>query len=153
MSIASQKIEQITSYYIFHKQIKCIFNSGINPFYEGVNFFDRLEGDVNKAQLLYVIDINWINCWKKYSGYNLFCSYLEQNKSENLISKEDYQKEIEEICNNMKNTNEITNSEEYKPPPLIDNESYLNTFIHKLVLNIEDFDCVLDEKTYKLFEK
>ncbi len=153
MSIASQKIEQITSYYIFHKQIKCIFNSGINPFYEGVNIWDRLARDVNKAQLLYVIDINWINCWKKYSGYNLFCSYLEQNKSENLISKEDCKKEIEEICNNMKNTNEITNSEEYKPPPLIDNESYLNTFIHKLVLNVEDFDCVLDEKTYKLFEK
>ena len=152
MSIASQKVEQITNYYIFHKQIECIFNSGANPIFQKKSFFDFLSLDKNNAQNLYVVDKNWINCWKKYSGYNLTYSYLEKDQNLDFTSEENCKNEIKEICNNMILMNQITESEEYKPPSM-DNESYGNRFIHKLILNLEDFDCLVDEKTFNLFKK
>ena len=47
---------------------------------------------------------------------------------------------------------EINNNEESKPP-IMDNESFGNLFIHKLILEKEDFDYLVDEKTYDLFKK
>ena len=152
MSISSKKVEQITNYYIFHKQIECIFNLGANPIFKKKSFLDFLSLDNNNAQNLYVVDKNWINCWKKYSGYNLAYSYLEKDQNLDFTSEENCKNEIKEICNNMILMNQITESEEYKPPSM-DNESYGNIFIHKLILNLEDFDCLVDEKTFNLFQK
>ena len=102
-------------------------------------------------EILYVVDINWINCWKKYSDYNAAIKYLE--KIENKFnSEQEFKNEIKEICDNMVLTGEITNSENYKPGPM-DNESFGNNFIHKLELKLEDFDSLVDEETFTLLKK
>ena len=151
MSVSSKKIEQITYYYLFHKQIELIFNFEKNFLYKNQkNFFDYL---INKSphEYFYVIDINWINCWKKYSGYNKALNYLE--KIDNKINSEkEFKNEIEEICKNMVLTEEITDSEDYKPP-IWNNERYGNIFIHKIIFNLKDFDCLVDENTYNLLKE
>ena len=59
----------------------------------------------------YILDINWINSWKKYSQYNSAILNLNDIK-ENLDDEEKFKKEIKERCDNMILTGEINNSEE-----------------------------------------
>ena len=77
MKVASQKSKQIINYYLFHKKIDFIFNFGTNPLYKSPekNFFNSGNNILEK---FYIIDINWINSWKKYSNYNSAITYLEK---------------------------------------------------------------------------
>ena len=134
-NIIEKKIEQIEEYYILHKRIKYIFELGYNP----------LEKYKNK---LYIIDINWINHWKKYSNYLKAQQYFEVN---GLDNEKELKKVINEMCKNMIKTNEI-NSDGIIPPPM-NNEIEANFFFNKLIYNIEDFDCLINKNNYKLFQK
>ena len=151
MSISSKKIEQITHFYLFHKQIELIFNFGINFLYKKQSSFFWLSAKKEPNDNFYIIDINWINSWKNYSGYNKFLNYLEKRENK-FNSEKELKKEIEEICNNMVLTGEITDSE-YCKPPSWNNESYGNLFIHKIFYNLEDFDCLVDEETFNFLKE
>ena len=142
------KAKQIEHYYIFHKKISNIFNFGNNPFYKP-NKRGFFSPDINYKKSFYIINKNWIKIWKKYSQYDKAVSYFEKKEYEN---EEDFKKHVKEICNNMVLMGEINNNEESKPP-IMDNESFGNLFIHKLILEKEDFDYLVDEKTYDLFKK
>ena len=153
MNVAKNKTNQIAKFYLFHKKINSIFNRGINLLFKfpQKNFFNFLiPTDVNKIENFYIININWINSWKKYSQYNEAKKNLDLLNVDALI-EEQFKEEIKKICNDMISAKEIKNSEEFKPIE-IDNQSYGNIFLHKLIYNLEDFESLVDEDTYKLFK-
>ena len=154
MEVAQKKAKQIKYYYLFHKKIYNIFNYGLNPFYKNpektlINII--LAKDINVLEYFYILDINWINSWKKYSQYNSAILNLNDIK-ENLDDEEKFKKEIKERCDNMILTGEINNSEKFKPSQIKYNSSG-KIFIHKIYYNLEDFDCLVDEKTFDLFQE
>ena len=131
--IIKKKGEQITEYYFLHKIIKYIFESKYNQKYENE---------------LYIIDINWINHWKNYSNY--------LNAQKNFDEAEIYDKKaliksVEEMCQNMINTGEI-NFNGVIPPPM-NNEIEENFFCNKLIYNLEDFNCLINENNYRSFQE
>ena len=103
----------------------------------------------NDLEYFYILDINWINNWKKYLRYNSVVIYLNDIK-ETLDDEEKFKKEIKEICDNMILTGEINNSEELKLTQIEYNSSG-KIFIHKIYYILDDFDCLVDEKTFDLF--
>ena len=154
MEVAQKKAKQIKYYYLFHKKIYNIFNYGLNPFYKNpektlINII--LAKDINVLEYFYILDINWINSWKKYSQYNSAILNLNDIK-ENLDDEEKFKKEIKERCDNMILTEEINKSEKFKPSQIEYNSSG-KIFIHKIYYNLEDFDCLVDEKTFDLFQE
>ena len=154
MEIAQKKAKQIEYYYLFHKKIYNIFNNGLNPFYkypEKTLLNKIFIKDINVLDYFYILDINWINSWKKYSQYNSAILNLNDIK-ENLDDEEKFKKEIKERCDNMILTGEINNSEKFKPSQIKYNSSG-KIFIHKIYYNLEDFDCLVDEKTFDLFQE
>ena len=66
--------------------------------------------------------------------------------------EEEIEKEIKTSCDNMILTEQINNSDYFKPLSM-NNESYGKTFMNKLILNLENFESIVDEETYKLFDK
>ena len=86
----------------------------------------------NKIQQVYLIDSNWIKAWKKYSNY------------ENIITLQKNYKFLKKI--NFLNYNKKHGLEELITG---NSDSFLNKAVHK----ITDFDCLVDEMTYKLFKR
>ena len=153
--IENAKINQIIQYYSFHKKIECIFKSGYNPFfkYQKSNKFKKITNIKNEfifEEELHIIDNTWIDYWKTYSNYETAKSYFDKIQyDENNESK--FEKEIKEMCQNMLRTKEI-NSEGERPPHMF-NELEGNHFRHKLILDISDFNYVINDKTYQYFTK
>ena len=129
------KVQQIIEYYFLHKKIKYIFETGYNA-------FEKYE---NK---LYIININWINHWKEYSNYFKAQNYFDEVGIDN---EKALKKSVEEMCKNMITTNEI-NSNGVIPPPM-NNETEGNFFYNKLIYNLEDFNCLINENNYQSFKK
>ena len=97
-------------------------------FNEGINF-NPSEQKIK----LYFIDNNWIRSWKNYSRY------------EDVIKMERDYKFLEE--NGFLNYNEKHYLGDFKT-----GKSYSN-FLYITVHKREDFDCIVDEKTYNLFKR
>ena len=60
--------------------------------------------------------------------------------------------EIKQSCENMVLTGEVNNNGENKPIIFFNNGIFCRKFIHKLVLNLNNLDSLVDENTYKLFK-
>ena len=151
--IALKKADQILNFYLFQTKIKMIFQTGINPLHKPLErgFFSSLiHNDINTVYKLYIVNLDWINSWKKYSGYNSTVSNLENIKG--YKSEEEFKKEIKGICKNMALTGQITNTEENKPSPMT-NDIYGTTFIHKPFFELQDLDSIVNEKTFNLFKE
>ena len=158
MKIAKEKAEQIAYYYLFHKKIELIFQQGENHLYNYLskNYFTKffLNSDVNEKQKFYIIDDNWIKNWKYYVNYNCAKKYLDTINVFEYKNEDDYMKEIKERCDNMILTGEISNDSNNLPFIFInDINLFERTFIHKIKLNLEYFDSLIDEKTYELLFK
>ena len=158
MEIAKEKAEQIAYYYLFHKKIELIFQQGENHLYNYLskNYFTKffLNSDVNEKQNFYIIDDNWIKNWKYYVNYNCAKKYLDTINVFEYKNEDDYMKEIKERCDNMILTGEISNDSNNLPFIFIkDNNLFVNNFIHKIKLNLEYLDSLIDEKTYDLFKE
>ena len=135
--IKNNKKLQIIEYYLFHRKIECFFNFGYIPFcLEKNNYFEEL----------YIVNKDWINYWKNYSNYNIAKSYFDKLNS----NIENLKEEIENMCDNMINTEEI-NSHGVSPSSM-DNEKAGNHFCSKLILKLEDLDYFISKKNYELFK-
>ena len=154
MEDIKKKAKQIKYYYLFHKKIYNIFNFELNSFfkYPEKTLLNKIfANDINALEDFYILDIKWINKWKKYSQYDSAMLNLNDIK-EDLDDEEKFKKKIKERCDDMILTGEINNSEEFKPSQIEYNSSG-QIFIHKIYYNLEDFDCLVDEKTYDLFQE
>ena len=156
MKEANKKAEQITSYYLFHKKIELIFQKGINHLYKYVskNFFTKffINDYINEKQEFFILEDNFVKTWKSYVNYDIAKKYLDKIDILKYNNEEEYISEIKECCENMILTGEINNDEKNKPTINLDNNHiFSKKFIHKLILNLDDFDSLIDIKTYLLF--
>ena len=142
------KKKAIEYYYYFHKKIELIFTTGFNPFfkYEKKNNFLFSKGNI-KEEEFYIFDEKWINLWKNNSGYNIAKKYLDKIE---LKEEKELEKDVEEMCNNMVLTGEINNFTNNKIPKM-DNERAWRPFLNKIIYELSDFDCLVDERTFNLF--
>ena len=106
------------------------FHEQINSYFT-IGYNGKAENNKHK-QTLYFIDNNWIKKWKDYSKYETI---------KNLIMKDNNFKYEGENYNKNHNLGDLKTGDAYN--------NFLATIVHK----IEDFDCLVDENTYKLFKK
>ena len=71
--------------------------------------------------------------------------------NEDYNDDDKYKAEIEERCNNMILTGEINNNGNNFNQQNIESEFDKRNFIHKLILNLDDFDCLVDKDTYNTY--
>ena len=115
--------DEIKSYYEFHEQINSYFTIGYNG---------KAENSKHK-QTLYFIDNNWIKKWKDYSKYETIKNFITTKDNNFKYEGQNY--------NKIHNLGDLKTGDAYN--------NFLATIVHK----IEDFDCLVDENTYKLFKK
>ena len=106
------------------------FHEQINSYFT-IGYNGKAENNKHK-QTLYFIDNNWIKKWKDYSKYETI---------KNFIMKDNNFKYEGENYNKNHNLGDLKTGDAY------------NTFLATIVHKIEDFDCLVDENTYKLFKK
>ena len=106
------------------------FHKDIESYFkEGFN--KNGNGNIKK---LYFIDEEWLISWKA------FCNY--ENVIQNLDKGKDY------LINNQ-----ILNNYDECLPSYIQKGNSKDFFLTKTMYDIEDFNCIIDTKTYKLFKK
>ena len=135
--------ERIISYYLFHREIQSVFE---NENQELNNYSLDLFGNEIKIEKLYILDNDWIIYWTNYAEYNTIKEELDKeyffNDRENI-------KLLQIKCQNIINSKNI---QEFEHSFNNNNKAYTN-FISKNILNLKDFDNIVDEKTYKLLKK
>ena len=147
-NIQNDKIKQIIEYYLLNKKFENIFINGYNELYHySRNTFEKITNhlDITLEEELYIIDINWIDYWKEYSGYEKAKTYFDQILLETK-KKKHLKKNIEEACQNMLLTNEI-NSDGICPFPM-DNEIAGRNFANKLILDLKNLSCLVTSQNY-----
>ena len=154
MSSAQKKAEQIAHYYLFHKKIELIFIKGIYKFYKyhENNIFKSFfsNDDLSKKEDLYVMEKNWIDAWKIYVNYEEIKNILDTIKLD-FNDENEFMKEIKERCNCMILTEQIKDDDNKFEPHIMNDGMGERNFIHKLIFNLEDFDNLVDDKTFNLF--
>jgi len=114
--------EQILKYYKLHKNIESYFTQGFNE-----------NGNGEKINL-YILDLNFINSWKKYCNYDEVVNNLEAYSSDNMINKG--------ILKN-RNENDI--------PIFYGSGISSDIFLSRSIYNINDFDCLTSVESYESF--
>ena len=130
---------QILYYYLFHKKLELFFNRQHNPFFE----INKKEIKLDKY---YIIDKKLLYSWKEYSYYDLHKYYLNKIELYNN-SFEEYIKKLESTIKKVKESSGINNIATLFDNPGADSEWYNNN-----KLQIENFENVIDEKTYEYFK-
>ena len=158
MENARKKAEQIAYYYIFHKKIELIFEKGLNHLYEYTSTFLLkkifLNDDVNKREEFYILEEDWIKNWKSFVKYDHVKKILDTIDVLSYKTENEYMAEIKERCDNMILTGEINNdSTNEEIIGYNSNGIYGRKFIHKLILNLNNFDSLIDQKTFNLFSE
>lgn len=132
-------INEIQNYYFFQKKLELILKNGKNSFFGPRNSH-------NKIETIYIIDKDWINDWKKKSRYN----YLKKQIDETGFTDEKKLLEyIKHICQDPIKKRKLI----YDSLPFNDNLSTYKSFILRNKLDLEQFECLVDEKTFNLFKK
>jgi len=146
-SIVNTKINLIKEYYLFQKKIEYIFNYGYNPLFKPIKknlitLLTNIYEKINKVEI-FIIDTDWIDYWKSYCNYDKAKEYFDKiyTDDEKILEKE-----IGEMCNNMKLSNEI-NSEGIPPFPM-DNESAGKIFCNKILFDLYNLSGIVPHQTY-----
>ena len=128
--------DQIKNYYIFQTKIELLLKKGINPFYDSTS---------NEIETIYIINKKWIQKWKEMAYYDVAKDSFDKidAKNEKMLIKE-----VNNICKDLKK-----NVLKFFNLPLEDSKSEYKRIISRNMLNEEDFECLVNEKTYKLFKK
>ena len=133
--------EQIKNYYLFQKKIELILKYGNNPYFDSTK-------QTNDIEPIYIIDGNWIKKWKSKSYYYIAKDSFD--KIEMGIKPKNEQYLIQEMDNILQNLTKVITQFNL---PIRYNSAQYNSFISRNMLNDEDFECLVNEKTYKLFKK
>lgn len=131
--------DQIKNYYIFQKKIELILKKGYNYLFEKNN-------SINEIEEIYIIDFDWIKRWKNLSGYEIAkdsFDKLDSTNEKNLL------KNMDSILRNLRTAGMI----KYFTQPFENNEKEYNRFIHQSMIDINNFECLVNKKSYKLFKE
>jgi len=131
--------EKVFSYYFFQKKIECLLNLKKNPFFKS-------NGEDLKSGKFYVINKEKVQEWKYNIGYVAAKYYLDKIR---IKDTEKYINQLKNWCIHLEENKVI---EDYNFQ-MNDNDnlySYLR-FISKIKLGAENFENLIDEKTFDLF--
>ena len=115
--------QQILEYYNFHQQFKNYYIVGYN--------IDASK----KKEKLYFINPNWISIWKAYVDYEKAIKFLDS-----------YEKFDDNIRYNF-------DLEDFNYNYCLTSGNTLEFFLSKTIIDVDDFDCLINEKTYNLFSQ
>ena len=139
----SNLVKRIISYFLFQKKIENVFKS--NNFVLNNNYGDEYSNySENKCNKYYILDYNWIRTWKENSGYNTIESELNQI----YLNNYNVIKEIQRHCKYYENNRVIINYE----VPFSNNSLSNSLFTSNNKYSFQDFECLVNEKTFKLFK-
>jgi len=129
--------EKIYRYYLFQKKLEYFINFKTNPFFK--------SNDI-KIETFYVINKKYIKHWKEIIGYNNAKNYLDQIGIEDINN---YINQIKSACSNIENKVDIYDYDE----KMNDKDNYMSycSFISRIIFENEQFENLVDEKTFNLF--
>ena len=136
--------DQIIYHYLFHKELENFFKFGTNPLHP-LNF----ENEIIRERKLYILDKNVLDEWKKFCQYDLFKYYFNEIKMNDNI--EQYKSALEKTCNKLSQTLGLRNVDNHLK--FINSRNGSKRQFTRNVLKLEDFDNILDEKTYRNIRK
>ena len=130
--------ERITNFYLFQKQIEKVFNYKKSQKYN----YNNIPHQYKKY---YILDYDWIRNWMVNSGYSSI-----KDQMESIYNSEDQNKitSLKTLCQIKANQNQLNN---YEPQFSNDTIAY-SLLLSNNSLAVEDFDCLVNEETYKLFK-
>ena len=130
--------ERITNFYLFQKQIEKVFNYKKSQKYN----YNNIPHQYKKY---YILDYDWIRNWMVNSGYSSL-----KDQMESIYNSEDQNKitSLKTLCQIKANQNQLNN---YEPQFSNDTIAY-SLLLSNNSLAVEDFDCLVNEETYKLFK-
>ncbi len=133
--------EQIKRYYIFQKKLKSVLNNEQNK-----ALFPKLKSNF-QIQKAYIISYNWINSWKQAVNYN-----IAKDSFDKIIANDekDLESQMEPILHNLMASNIIEDNFQMY---FKDNKNAYKRITRKQILELEYFDSLIDEKTFKLLQK
>ena len=132
-------IDQIKYYYIFQKKLELILKGGTNYFFD-------INKEKNEIEKIYIINSNWIKEWKNSSGYYVAKDAFDKIKIRNETK---LLEEMNKVCLKLKKEGIIKKIS----IPFKNNETAYNNFISKNMMDLEEFQGLVDKKTYDLFKK
>ena len=132
-------VEQIRNYYIFQKKLKSVLNDEKN-----CSLFE--EGEKLKIQEAYLINYKWIKSWKCYTQYDIAKDSFDKIIANN---EKEFRAQMDLIFHNLQAGGLI--SEEFIL--LFKNNKSAYEQITKKILEPKQFECIVDKKTFELFQK
>ena len=136
--------KRLLSYYIFHHKIEEALDKNKRNIYKYQNKND--PNVKNESQKFYFIEKDWIEQWRASAVYNSTKEELDKYYSSGNLRESN---QLRCICQKLLDKTNIEEFNETFPS----SEKTYNKFIRNNKLQIEDFDCLVDEGTYNLFEK
>ncbi len=115
--------QQILEYYNFHAQLNKYYISGYN------------DNAKKKREYFYFINSNWINIWKSFVNYEKAIKYISS-----------YDNFIHNVGVNFESLHEFDSY-------CINSGESLDFFLSKTIMDINDFDCLISQKSYELFSE
>ena len=132
-------IDQIKYYYIFQKKLELILKGGTNYFFD-------INKEKNEIEKIYIINSNWIKEWKNSSGFYVAKDAFDKIKIRNEAK---LLEQMNKVCLKLKKEGIIKKIS----IPFKNNETAYNNFISKNMMDLEEFQGLVDKKTYDLFKK
>ena len=137
--------KKIVKYYLFQKKIEDFF---VNEQNKNKDYnVDQLiqENQLNKIKNFYILDYEWIQNWKSNSRYNVVKYELDQiydPNNKNIIN------DLETKCHILEDGGGAIDDR----TPLTYSSFSFTLFVSNPALKLKDFECLLDEETFNLFQ-
>ena len=133
--------EQMKFYYIFQKKLSSVLNNTQN-----FTFANESNSKL-EIQEVYLINYNWIRKWKKRTNYEIAKDSFDKIVANN---EKDLERQMEIIFHNLMESHLIP-FEIFLP--FLNNEKAFNQITSKRLLELQEFECMVDKKTFKLFKE
>ena len=133
-------VEQIKNYYIFQKKLQSVLNNEQNS----VLFNEKTKF---KIEEVYLINHSWIISWKHYTNYDIAKDSLDK-----IVAKDekDLRRQMDPIFHNLSASDLI-------PKKFVmlfkDNKKAYKQITGKRILELEQFECFVDKKTFELLKE
>ena len=133
-------VEQIKNYYIFQKKLQSVLNNEQNS----VLFNEKTKF---KIEEVYLINHSWIISWKHYTNYDIAKDSLDK-----IVAKDekDLRRQMDPIFHNLSASDLI-------PKKFVmlfkDNKKAYKQITGKRILELEQFECFVDKKTFELMKE
>ena len=133
-------IDQLKYYYIFQKKLYSVVNNEQN--FTLFNAYSKFS-----LQEVYIINKSWIKKWKNITHYEII-----KDSFGKIIAKDenDLLRQMEIIFYNLLNCHIIPFKINL---PFYDNNKEFKIITTKQILELNEFECLVDKKTYELFQE